>query len=55
MEMNPSKCPKCGSDEVSFYEVEWEWGHYSQTGTCEKCACEWLDIFTLSERIIDEE
>ena len=55
MEMNPTKCPKCGSDDVTFSEIEWNWGNYSQSGDCLDCGCSWTDVFTLSDRIIDEE
>ena len=55
MDMNPTKCPRCGSENVTFYEVEWNWDNYSQSGSCMDCGCGWTDVFTLHERIIDEE
>ena len=55
MEMNPTKCPRCGGDNVMFSEIEWNWGNYSQSGDCLDCGCSWTDVFTLHERAIDEE
>ena len=55
MNMEPTKCPKCGSDNVEFFENEWSFDHYAQGGYCLSCECSWTDIFELHDRVIDEE
>jgi len=52
---NPNVCPFCGSTNISAEHAEFEWDSGSRPVACEDCNKEWVEEFTLSSVIFNDE
>jgi predicted RNA-binding Zn-ribbon protein involved in translation (DUF1610 family) len=46
---NPNHCPKCGSEEITAGDYDFDGRHARSEVVCDKCGAEWQDIYTLTE------
>lgn len=45
----PVQCPKCGSYDVDYGDLEVMDNEVEQTASCDECGCEWVEIYSPKE------
>ena len=53
--LNPNVCPFCGSIDISAEHAEFDWNFASRPVACENCNKEWVEEFTLTSVIFNDE
>jgi formate dehydrogenase maturation protein FdhE len=52
---NPNVCPFCGSDNISADHADFAWNSGIRPVACEDCNKEWVEEFTLTSVIFNDE
>jgi formate dehydrogenase maturation protein FdhE len=53
--LNPNVCPFCGSTNITAEHAEFDWNTGSRPVACESCDKEWVEEFTLTSVIFNDE